>query len=103
VATGCSVGSPLRTCNDAFYILFGGLLNLAVASGLPPRTVGWRRWARAIASLLRLAAPPFFLAAFFLEPAPNQLARPIVLPGIVASLIGVLLLVAASVFERPEV
>ena len=97
------VGVRLMHRSAHIYILFSALLNLVVASGYRRANVHWCRRAQSVASALLLAAPTVFTAAFFIEPAPQSLDRPIVLPAVVATLLAVLVFVAAAAFDRADV
>ena len=70
-------------------ILLAALVNLALSLGVPPRERSVRRIGRVVASLLVLASPVLFTAAFFVEPAPGRLERPWVFAGLVAASAGV--------------
>ena len=62
------------------YILLGALLNLGVASHMPPPTP--RCLGRRIASITILLVPMVFTAAFFLEPHPERFERIITQAGL---------------------
>jgi MFS family permease len=63
------------------YILFAALANLAIGSYLTPRS-GWRAPLQVCSSLALIAAPVVFTGAFFFEPAPERLDRPISFCGV---------------------
>jgi len=73
------------------YLLFAALLNLVLGLYLVAEAPGWRRWMQRAGSVLLLAAPGFFAAAFLTEPWLTGLDRPYSRPGAVGSLAGVLL------------
>jgi hypothetical protein len=91
---------PMTTYDDAtrllfrsghIYLLFSGLVNLALGLHLASlRRPAARRLAFA-GSVLLVIAPIFLLAGFFLEPAGLGMARPFSHIGIYATFGGVLL------------
>jgi hypothetical protein len=97
---GLDDGPRLLFRSAHIYLLFSALLNLALGLYLVAGPPGWRRWLRHAGSVLVLAAPPLFAAAFLVEPWLEGLDRPYSRPAIYASLAGLLLhLVSAG---RPE-
>lgn len=72
------------------YLLFSSLVNLALGLYLRP-TLGWRRWVRAVGSVLILATPFLAAAAFFTEPWLSGLERPYTRPTAYGCLAGMLL------------
>jgi hypothetical protein len=66
---------------------------------LRERSRPWRRNLQTVGSWLILAAPGIFTAAFFLEPAPQNLWRPFALSGLIMALAGTVLHMVAS-YER---
>ena len=86
------------------YLLFGSLVNLALGLYLRP-AFRWRRWVRAVGSVLILASPFLAAAGFFCEPWLSGLERPYSRPAAYSCLAGMLLhLVCLSVRseERAE-
>jgi hypothetical protein len=90
---------PMTSYDDAtrlfrsghIYLLFSGLVNLALGLHLAPiRRPAARRLAFA-GSVLLVIAPAFLLVGFFLEPAELGMARPFSHIGIYATFGGVLL------------
>lgn len=78
------------------YILLGALLNLLAGTALDPTPGGWRRFARGLGSALLLPVPGLFTIAFFVEPAPQSVTRPVVLVTCFVALVGTLAYAAAS-------
>ena len=83
------------------YLLFGSLVNLGLGLYLRP-AAGWRRWVRAVGSLLVLTTPFFAAAGFFTEPWLSDLQRPYSSPAAFGCLAGMLLhLVCFTPAGRP--
>lgn len=70
------------------YILFAGLLNLAVGSYLSPGAVRWRRGLQNLGSFLYLVAPAIFIFAFFFDPPRGGPDKPATVLGVFALIIG---------------
>lgn len=70
------------------YILLSALLNLLVGAHLQQCVIRRRRILQNLGSCFLFAVPALFTAAFFLEPAPKKLGRPIVLCGLVLAVTG---------------
>jgi hypothetical protein len=73
------------------YLLFAGLLNLALGLYLTAGPPGWRRWLQRLGSALVLVAPPLLAAGFLTEPWLSGLDRPYSRPAIYGAFAGVLL------------
>ena len=71
------------------YILFAALLNLAVGSYLKVAK-GWQAGLQLVAAVALITAPVVFTAAFFFEPAPGRLDRPISVVGAALATFGVI-------------
>lgn len=78
------------------YILFAGLLNLALAGSSPSSRSGWRRWSRRAGSGLALAAPWVLVAAFFVEPPRASEDRVMTAIGVFLLALGILACAAAE-------
>jgi hypothetical protein len=78
------------------YILFAGLLNLAVGAYFVTRDAGWRRGAQRVGSALIILGALLSLVAFVYEPPSVGLQQSFTLPAVVALAIGTLCHVAAS-------
>ncbi len=78
------------------YILLAGLINGVLGVYLT-LGVGWRRQFQLVGSSAILMSPVVFALAFFIEPAPRQLERPLVLLGLILALLGTLLHMIAAV------
>lgn len=70
------------------YLLFGALLNLLLGVYLVVDT-GWRGVTQWIGSACLLGSPLLFAIAFFAEPAPGVVERPIAAPGVLLAALGV--------------
>ena len=79
------------------YLLFTGLLNLALGLYLSPVPNPWARRLQLLGSVLILAAPLLQLAAFLREPFLGGLRRPFTAPAVYAALAGVLLHLASRI------
>lgn len=77
------------------YLLFIGLLNLALGLYLSPARDPWARRLQLLGSVLILAAPLLELAAFLREPFLGGLQRPFTAPAVYAALAGMLLHLAS--------
>ncbi len=71
------------------YILMASLVNLVMGCYLTLVVRRGNRLIQLIGSLLIMAAPVVFLVAFFVEPAPDELQRPLSVAGAAALAIGV--------------
>ena len=76
------------------YILFAGLVNVAVGMNPPVPAVTWRRRLQRVGSALMLVAPLVLLAAFIVEGPQAQAVRPI-------TEVGVILMFAAVMCQVP--
>lgn len=72
------------------YILLSSLVNIAIGAHQHRTQIGRRRRARLVFSAMILLAPVIFTAAFFIEPAPDRLHRPLSQAGAAATAIGTL-------------
>jgi hypothetical protein len=79
------------------YILFAGLLNLALGAYVSPGSGPGRRVLQLCGSVLLLSAPVLLLWAFVAEPWHANPSRPITLAGVAACLLAV----AMHLFSRP--
>lgn len=70
------------------YLLFSGLLNLALGAARPETGAGWRRRVRVTGSAMVLLAPPILLWSFFVEPPTGRAERPRTLAGVVLASAG---------------
>ena len=77
------------------YILFAGLVNIAVGMNPPAPTVAWRRRLQLVGSALLLLAPLLLLAAFIVEGPQAQAHRPITEAGVILMFVAVLCQVPA--------
>lgn len=84
------------------YILLSALLNMVLGAHLSPAEQGWRRVAERTASALLVASPAVFTAAFFIEPAPQRLDRPLALAGLILAVLGTLLHTASAARRQRE-
>ncbi|MBI4548838.1 MAG: hypothetical protein HY707_12720 [Ignavibacteriae bacterium] len=83
------------------YLLFSGLLNVALGLYFALHQVGWRKRLQSIGSLLFLIAPVLLTWAFFTEPIQASPMRPLTALGVFASVIGILLhLIPHSVRQK---
>ena len=78
------------------YILFAGLLNLAVGAYFVSRETGWQRRVQRAGSALIIIGALLSLTAFFYEPPADGLRQSFTLPAVVALAIGTLCHVAAA-------
>ncbi len=78
------------------YMLFSALLNLLLGAHMRQRTSRWRMLLQNFGSWCLLVSPGLFTAAFFIEPAPQQLHRPIAVSGVILALTGAILHTVAS-------
>lgn len=83
------------------YLLFGALLNLLLG-GYFRAHAAWRGVIQRIGSICLLASPALFAIAFFAEPAPGVLERPLAAPGVLLAALGVTLHVVSSGARRPQ-
>lgn len=70
------------------YILLCGLINLVLGTSLRRAEARWRKRSPMAGFLGVTLAFPTFLLAFFVEPAPGRLDRPIVLAALVLVSLG---------------
>ena len=78
------------------YLLFTGLLNLALGLYLSPARGSWARRLQLLGSVLILAAPVLELAAFLREPFLGGLQRPFTTSAVYAALAGMILHLGAT-------
>ncbi len=78
------------------YLLYTGLLNLAMGLYLSPARDRWARRLQAAGSVMVLAGPLFALAAFLDEPLRSGLSRTFTRPAVYVSALGMVLHWAAS-------
>lgn len=90
------IGTRMMYRSAHVYILSAALINLVLGAYWVSRP-GWLRWVQWVGSLAILAAPTVFLAAFFLEPAPDQLVRPYALSGLILAFGGSILHALTSI------
>jgi hypothetical protein len=88
------VGMRLMFRSAHVYIMLAALLNLLLGSYWQPCPARGRM--QSIGSVFILASPVVFTLAFFVEPAPQKLDRPIALLGLALAFFGVLLHTIAS-------
>ena len=81
------------------YILLSAIPHLFLGMYWTSRS-GWRVYLQNLGSCLMLATPVIFLAAFFFEPAPGRLDRPISMAGVISLLAGTFLHGLAYWFEE---
>lgn len=72
------------------YILFAGLLNIALGSYLVLREDGWRRKLQIAGSLLILLSTALLIAAYFHEPPRSSPEKPMTTLGVLLMLGGTL-------------
>ncbi len=77
------------------YILFAGLVNIAVGMNPPVPTIAWRRRLQLVGSALLLLAPLLLLAAFIVEGPQAQAKRPITEAGVILMFLAVMCQVPA--------
>ena len=77
------------------YILFAGLVNIAVGLNPTVPAVSWRRRVQLVGSALLLLAPLVLLAAFILEGPQAQAFRPITEAGVILMFLAVMCQVPA--------
>lgn len=82
------------------YILLSGLGHLLLGSSWSARGTPWAARLQHLGSASLLLGPPAFGVAFFAEPNPHDLARPYVLSGLIASLVGTAFHLASGWAER---
>jgi hypothetical protein len=73
------------------YILFSGLLNLAIGLNFMPAEIKWKKALQFAGSILLLTGIPVFIWAFFTEPALGTAVRPITARGVFLMVIGTVL------------
>ena len=83
---GDDMGTRMMYRSAHVYILLAALVNVALAIYWRPAK---RRRLQAIGSWLVLLAPLVLTTAFFVEPAPDRLDRPLSLAGVVLVAAGV--------------
>ncbi|MBI3468090.1 MAG: hypothetical protein HY000_34215 [Planctomycetes bacterium] len=83
------------------YILLAALLNLVAGAHLRARVAKWLQRVQVVGSGCLLVSPVMFTAAFFAEPAPQRLDRPIVLLAAALALLGAILHTIAS-YEKAD-
>lgn len=71
------------------YILFCGLINIALGLYGVVQTGGWKKVVQIVGSWLLLVSPVLLILAFFLEPVKAVPLRPLTFFGVVAALAGV--------------
>ncbi len=76
------------------YILFAGLVNIAVGMNPPDPAVAWRRRLQLVGSAVLVMAPLLLLTAFIVEGPQAQAVRPI-------TEVGVILMFAAVMCQVP--
>ena len=84
------------------YILFAGLLNLAIGAYVSPSHASFRRVTQLWGSVLLLPAPFVLVWAFTVEPVHVTPSRPLTLAGVVLCLAGVGLHVLARPLHEPQ-
>ncbi len=77
------------------YILFSGLVNIAVGMNPPDPAVAWRRRVQLVGSALLLTAPLLLLAAFIVEGPQARAFRPITEAGVILMFLAVMCQVPA--------
>ena len=77
------------------YILFAGLVNIAVGMNPPIPAVTWRRRLQLVGSALLLVAPLVLLTAFIVEGPQAQAFRPITEAGVILMFLAVMCQVPA--------
>ena len=77
------------------YILFSGLVNVAVGMNPPVPTVTWRRRLQLVGSALMLTAPLVLLTAFIVEGPQARAIRPITEVGVILMFVAVMCQVPA--------
>lgn len=83
------VGMRMMYRSAHVYILFAALLNLAIGWGYHPPFPGWREKLQRFGASVLLLTPAIFTIAFFVEPAPGRLDRPVVLVGAVGCIFSI--------------
>ncbi len=84
------------------YILFSALANLLIGGYLTWREEPQFRRMQKVGSVFLLIAPAGFLAAFFIEPGPEVLHRPVSVVSAFCVLMGVILLVYGRLKEPDD-
>jgi len=83
------------------YLLFSGLLNLALGLYLAPATSALPRRLQQLGSVMVLLGPLLLLAAFLREPFLGGLLRPFTRPAVYTALVGMGLHWLASLGAEP--
>ena len=81
------------------YILLTAMINLLLGVHLRPPAGTSARRLQSAGSMCLLATPGLMTAAFFVEPGPGLLLRPIVLPALIVAIVGCALHLVAA--RRP--
>ena len=84
------------------YILAAALLNLMAGIQRESADRGWRLVCQRIGSAVLLVSAPLLTAAFFIEPGPHQVERPMAHIGVGITALGVVLLVVSSGARRSQ-
>jgi len=93
-------GARMMYRSAHIYIVLAGLGHLLLASNWRTRATPWAARLQKCGSGLLLLGPPAFCVAFFAAPTPDDLPRPYVTPGLIASLLGTALHLASGWAER---
>jgi hypothetical protein len=72
------------------YIMFAGILNVAVGVYLCPHAKGWRRNLQVAGSVMLLIAPVLLILAYIREPRLATHVRPFTAAGVMLLLVGTL-------------
>ncbi len=72
------------------YILFAGLVNIAVGLNPPDPAVPWRRRLQLVGSALLLMAPLLLLVAFIVEGPQARVHRPLTTIGVILMFLAVM-------------
>jgi hypothetical protein len=92
-------GARMLLRSGHVYLLFAGLLNMALGSTPAPR--GRRRRRAALSgTAVAMGSPVALLAGFFIESNRGIMERPLTSVGVVAAFVGTLLVWLASAGER---
>ncbi|MHC4416840.1 MAG: hypothetical protein ACYS0G_16345 [Planctomycetota bacterium] len=84
------------------YILFAGLLNVAVGAYVRPHAKRWRRNLQTAGSILLLVAPVLLVPAFLHEPRLASPVRPLTSAGVMLPFLGILCHVPGRIRRLPE-
>ena len=73
---GLNDGPRMLYRSAHIYFLLASIINLLAGVYVKPVSNGYRKFTQSIISIIIIVAPVIFLAAFFIEPNLDKLARP---------------------------